>query len=143
MPFAVLAFNRDVPVVARILEALRVVLPEVPDMPDGTGAPQGSKVEHTLAFFKQHVAGIAPTDAYRAFLAHWLLTMRHAATDAHAILRLRSRGWSPAYLARAERWTVELTGLRPSFATNGELCARRAQLRVRCRCKGCAFTSTP
>ncbi len=111
VPFAVLAFNRDVPVVARVLDALQVALPEVPD------APQGSQVGHSLAFFKQYVAGIAPVDAYRAFLAHWLLTMRHAATDAHAIFDCDLAAWSPAWLARAEQWTTELTGLQPSFAT--------------------------
>jgi len=111
VPFAVLALNRHVPLVQQTMEALQVKLPE----PQTGAGPQ--RVESYLTFYKEHVATIAPLQAYRAFLAHWLLTLRDAATHADALFDCDLAGHSPAYLEGAERWIHELTGLRPSFGS--------------------------
>ncbi|MFM0723793.1 hypothetical protein PQQ53_08885 [Paraburkholderia strydomiana] len=112
IPYAVLASNRHVPTVARVLEALRVELPHLP-----TELAE-QPFERRLAFFKQHVGEIAPTMMYRAFLAHWLLTLRHAATHAHAVFDCDLAVHSSAYALAAEGWVADLTGLTPSFGTS-------------------------
>ncbi|SDI09243.1 hypothetical protein [Paraburkholderia phenazinium] len=120
VPFVVLALNRHVPLVQRTIAALQVELP-VP--PAGTEA---QIVESYLSFYKEHVATIAPLQAYRAFLAHWILTLRDAATHADALFDCDLAGHSPAYIEGAERWIRELTGLRPSFrSARGEAGAER------------------
>ncbi|NKJ49333.1 hypothetical protein CIC12_21895 [Burkholderia sp. SG-MS1] len=111
VPFAVLALNRHTPVVDRTLDALHIDLPEVSrrDGEETFGA--------YLDFFKPYVKTIAPASAYRAFLVHWLLTLRHAATHAHAIFDCDLAARSPTYTQAAERWIADFTGLEPSFGT--------------------------
>ena len=111
VPFVVLALNRHVPLVQQTMAALGVVLPPP------TGDAQAQTVEACLAVYKEHIAAITPLQAYRAFLAHWLLTLRDAATHAHAIFDCDLAGHSPAYIAGAEQWIGELTGLKPSFGS--------------------------
>jgi hypothetical protein len=107
----VLALNRHVPLVQQTMDALGVVLP-----PQTDGADMQT-VEACLAVYKPHVAAITPLDAYRAFLAHWLLTLRDAATHANAIFDCDLAGHSPAYIEGAEQWISDLTGLKPSFGS--------------------------
>jgi hypothetical protein len=60
VPFAVLALNRHVPLVTRLLDALNIDLPEVPrELENGTFEPY-------LARFKQHVMNISPTPCWQA-----------------------------------------------------------------------------
>ncbi|WP_118178473.1 hypothetical protein [Paraburkholderia phosphatilytica] len=117
VPFAVLSFNRDDPVVRRTLDALRVTLPDVP-------APSALEhrdiVVHTLTYFSQYVASLAPLDAYRGFLAHWLLSLRHVAMHADAIFDCDLASWSPHYLQSAQRWVQRLTGLAPTFPSSAQ-----------------------
>lgn len=110
IPFVVLALNRHVPLVQQTMDALGVVL--LPES-DHAAAPT---VEAHLALYKEHIAAITPLQAYRAFLAHWLLTLRDA-HHADAIFDCDLAGHSPAYIAGAERWINELTGLEPSFGS--------------------------
>jgi hypothetical protein len=112
IPFAVLALNRDTPVVDRMLDALHIDLPEVSSRGSGE-----ETFERYLDFFKQHAMNVAPAAAYRTFLGHWLLTLQHAATHAHAIFDCDLAVWSPAYTRAAEGWVADLTGLEPSFGT--------------------------
>ena len=109
VPFAVLALNGDVPVVQQTMSALGV---ELPPQPDGAVA---QTMESYLTLFKDHVAAITPLQAYRAFLAHWLLTLRDTAKHANAIFDCDLAAHSPAYLEGAERWIGELTGIHPSL----------------------------
>lgn len=111
VPFAVLALNRDTPMVERMLDALHIDLPAV------SREPGEETVGPYLDFFKQHVVSVAPAAAYRAFLGHWLLTLQHAATHAHAIFDCDLAARSPAYTQAAERWVADLTGLKPTFGT--------------------------
>jgi hypothetical protein len=111
VPFAVLALNRDTPVVGRLLDSLHIDLPQVSrESGEETFGPY-------LDFFKRYVMNIAPAAAYRAFLGHWLLTLRHAATHADAIFDCDLATRSPAYTQAAERWVADFTGLEPSFGT--------------------------
>jgi hypothetical protein len=120
VPFVVLALNRHVPLVRQTLEALQV---ELPGPPAGDG-PQG--IESHLTFYKAYVATIAPLQAYRAFLAHWLLTLRDVATHADALFDCDLAGHSAVYLEGAGRWIHELTGLRPPLGnTQREPAAER------------------
>jgi hypothetical protein len=118
VPFAVLALNRDVPIVQRTMRALRVEL-----APPLAGA-DGQTMESYLTVYKEHVATIAPLQAYRAFLAHWMLTLRDTAKHADAIFDCDLAAHSPAYLEGAERWIGELTGLRPSLRSAHREAAR-------------------
>ena len=111
VPFVVLALNRHVPLVQQTMDALGVVLPPQ------TGGAHAQTVEACLAIYKEHIAAITPLEAYRAFLAHWLLTLRDAATHANAIFDCDLAGHSPAYIEGAERWISDLTGLKPSFGS--------------------------
>jgi hypothetical protein len=111
VPFAVLALNRHTPMVKQMLDALHIDLPEV------SRKSEEETVGPYLDFFKQHAANVAPATAYRAFLGHWLLTLQHAATHAHAIFDCDLAARSPAYTQAAERWIADLTGLEPSFGT--------------------------
>jgi hypothetical protein len=63
------------------------------------------------------VQGSVRTAGRRGFLAHWLLTLRDAATHADAIFDCDLAARSPAYLANAECWLEELTGLSPSLGS--------------------------
>jgi hypothetical protein len=114
VPLAVLALNRDVPVVQQTMEALRIQLPLDPKA--APGSPLRS-FESYIDFYKEHVQTIAPAQAYRGFLAHWLLTLRDAATQADAIFDCDLAARSPAYLKSSERWLEELTGLTPSLGS--------------------------
>lgn len=111
IPFAVLDMNRHVRTVAQVLAALHVKLPEAPP------GPQERTLERYLAFYKDHVKTIAPTTVYRAFLGHWLLTLQHASTHAHAIFDCDLAARSPAYAGAAECWVADMSGLRPSFGS--------------------------
>jgi hypothetical protein len=111
IPFAVLDMNRHVPIVKRVLELLRIELPEVPQ------ARNERRLDQCLTFFKQHVTTIAPAAAYRAFLAHWLLTLQHATTHTDAIFDCDLAARSSAYTEAAERWIADMTGLEPSFGS--------------------------
>ncbi|MGA7777604.1 MAG: hypothetical protein WCA85_07800 [Paraburkholderia sp.] len=123
VPLAVLALNRDVPVVQQTMEALRIDLPLASKAPPGSRGSRGSPdeslqtFESYIDFYKEHVQSIAPAQAYRGFLAHWLLTLRDAATQADAIFDCDLAARSPAYLESAERWLEELTGLTPSLGS--------------------------
>ena len=114
VPLAVLALNRDVPVVQQTMEALQIQLPLNPKA--APGSPLRS-FESYIDFYKEHVQTIAPAQAYRGFLAHWLLTLRDAATQADAIFDCDLAARSPAYLESSERWLEELTGLTPSLGS--------------------------
>ncbi|SMG26858.1 hypothetical protein [Paraburkholderia susongensis] len=116
VPFAVLALNRDTPVVEQMLEGLHIDLPRISR--ESTEKPFGA----CLDFFKQHVMNVAPADAYRAFLAHWLLASQHATTHADAIFDCDLAARSPAYTRAAERWVADLTGLEPSFGSARQTC---------------------
>ncbi|USX04886.1 hypothetical protein [Paraburkholderia fungorum] len=111
VPFAVLALNRHAPMVGRVLDALHI------DLPDVSHKPGEESFGTFLDFFRQHAVSVAPAAAYRAFLGHWLLTLQHAATHAHAIFDCDLAARSPAYTQAAERWVADLTGLAPSFGT--------------------------
>lgn len=142
VPFAVLALNRHVPIVQQTMDALQIDLPPRPDGSTGSTSstssmasvgPTGLHVptfEASIAFYKAHIATLAPLQAYRAFLAHWLLTLRDAATHADAIFDCDLAGRSPAYVEGAERWLGDLTGLSPSLRS-----ARREETAER----GCGF----
>jgi hypothetical protein len=117
VPFAVLWFNRRDPVVKRTLDALRVAMPEVPAQ---SAADRRGIVEYALTFFSQYVASIAPLEAYKGFLAHWVLSLRHVATHADAIFDCDLASWSPHYLQTAEAWVERLTGLTPSFPSSAQ-----------------------
>ncbi|HTI18022.1 MAG TPA: hypothetical protein VL598_10190 [Trinickia sp.] len=108
-PFAVLTMTQHEPITRWVLDALQI---ELPALPPGTN----ETLEACLDFFKQYVQHTAPATCYRAFLAHWLLASRHAATHAHALFDCDLAAWSPAYVQAAERWMVELSGLAPSFS---------------------------
>ncbi|WP_321962082.1 hypothetical protein [Paraburkholderia sp. J7] len=111
IPFAVLDMNRHVPLARKVIEALRVTLPEMPE--------SGTRVtlEARLTFWKQYVAQIDPADAYRGFLAHWLLTLRHAFTSSDAVFDCDLAARSPAYAQAAEQWIAEMSGLNPSLGS--------------------------
>ena len=111
VPFVVLALNRHVRLVQQTMDALGVVL-----LPQ-TGGADAQTVEACLAVYKEHIAAITPVEAYRAFLAHWLLTLRDAATHANAIFDCDLAAHSPAYIEGAEHWIRDLTGLKPSFGS--------------------------
>ncbi|HEY1998820.1 hypothetical protein, partial [Paraburkholderia sp.] len=100
VPFAVLALNREVPMVQQALEALHIDLPQLPQ--DASG--DAPSFDTCLTFFKDHIATLPPLQVYRAFLGHWLLTLRYAATHSDAIFDCDLAGHSPAYVAGAERW---------------------------------------
>ncbi|RFU45955.1 hypothetical protein [Paraburkholderia sp. DHOC27] len=117
VPLAVLSMNRDVPLVRQTLEALRIELPVMPAPLAGAAGEAPATFEACIDFFKDHVQAISPVQAYRGFVAHWLLTLRDAATQADAIFDCDLAARSPAYLASAERWLEELTGLTPSLGT--------------------------
>lgn len=111
IPFAVLDMNRHVPSVVQVLDALHVKLPE---------PPQGDRertLEQYLEFYKEHVTTLAPLDVYRAFLAHWLLSLRHASAHADAIFDCDLAARSSAYSGAAEHWIAEMSGLKPSFGS--------------------------
>lgn len=113
VPFAVLALNRHLPIVQQTLDALRIDLPQVPQHV----SDDACSFETCLTFFKDHIAAARPLQVYRAFLGHWLLTLRYAATHSDAIFDCDLAGHSPAYVEGAERWINELTGLAPSFGS--------------------------
>jgi hypothetical protein len=123
VPLAVLAMNADVPLARQTMEALKIDLPrawrdsrELGASPDPTGA-SAREFESCIDFYKEHVQSLSPAQAYRGFLAHWLLTLRDAATQADAIFDCDLAARSPAYLEGAERWLEELTGLSPSLGS--------------------------
>jgi hypothetical protein len=117
VPLAVLALNRDVPLVRQTLEAMRVALPSDPAARSGSNGGSSQTFESYIEFYKEHVQSMSPAQAYRGFLAHWLLTLRDAATHADAIFDCDLAARSPAYLANAECWLEELTGLSPSLGS--------------------------
>jgi hypothetical protein len=126
VPLAVLAMNADVPLVRQSMAALEIDLPyesrewsdsrEPGASSDSTGVPARA-FESCIDFYKEHVQSLSPAQAYRGFLAHWLLTLRDAATQADAIFDCDLAARSPAYLEGAERWLEELTGLSPSLGS--------------------------
>jgi hypothetical protein len=117
VPLAVLALNRDVPLVQQALEAMHVTLPSDSGAGSGADGESSQTFESYIEFFKERVQSMSPAQAYRGFLAHWLLTLRDAATHADAIFDCDLAARSPAYLANAERWLEELTGLSPSLGS--------------------------
>jgi hypothetical protein len=108
--FAVLSLTKREPVARFVIDALKVELPQLP-----TGS-EAASLTRRLDFFKRHVTRISPASCYRAFLAHWLLEARHAATHAHALFDCDLAARSPAYTQAAEQWIAGLSGLQPSFA---------------------------
>ncbi|WP_321786740.1 hypothetical protein [Paraburkholderia sp. J94] len=114
IPFAVLDMNRHVPLARKVMEALRIDLPEVPDE---TESGEVITLEARLSFFKDYVAKIDPADAYRGFLAHWLLTLRHAFTSSDAVFDCDLAARSPVYAQAAEQWIAKMSGLNPSFGS--------------------------
>jgi hypothetical protein len=117
VPLAVLALNRDVPLVRQTMEAMRIALPPHTLTSSGSAGESSQTFESCIDFFKEHVQSISPAHAYRGFLAHWLLTLRDAATHADAIFDCDLAARSPAYLESAQRWLEELTGLTPSLGS--------------------------
>lgn len=111
IPFVVLHLNRHVPMVAQVLTALNVELPEPMQ------GPREQTLEQHLDFYKDRVKTLAPATVYRAFLAHWLLTLRHTSMHAHAIFDCDLAARSSAYAGAAERWIAEMSGLQPSFGS--------------------------
>ena len=126
VPLAVLASNLGEPIVTRVLNALKVDLPFLP------GSPETQTLAASLAFYKQQAGQMPAADVYRAFLAHWLLTLQHAATHAQAIFDCDLAVRSPAYAHSAERWIESLTGLTPTLSN-----ARRSDSQQR----DCGFDS--
>lgn len=117
VPLAVLALNRDVPLVRQTMEALRIELPLDPKALSSSAGESSQTFESCIDFYKEHVQSIAPAQVYRGFLAHWLLTLRDVATQADAIFDCDLAARSPAYLEGAQRWLEELTGLAPSLGS--------------------------
>ncbi|MEI7290920.1 hypothetical protein WCQ02_02080 [Paraburkholderia tropica] len=111
IPFAVLDMNRHVPLARKVMDALRITLPEMPE------SGEAITLETRLTFFKEYVAKIDPADAYRGFLAHWLLTLRHAFTSSDAVFDCDLAARSPVYAQAAEQWIAEMSGLSPSFGS--------------------------
>ncbi|MDE1179041.1 hypothetical protein [Paraburkholderia sp.] len=111
IPFAVLDMNRNAPMVKRVLEALHV------ELPDASRTFKDTTLDQCVDFYKQHVKTIAPETAYRAFLAHWLLTLQHATAHSDAIFDCDLAARSSAYAEAAEHWIAKMSGLEPSFGS--------------------------
>jgi hypothetical protein len=109
LPFMVLAFNRRVPIVEQVLSSLQIALPRELQ---STGE---LSIDDCLAVYKAHVARITPADAYRAFVGYWLLTLRHAVTQADAVFDCDLAMGSREYLTAVEDWIARMSGLRPSL----------------------------
>ncbi|HVE11011.1 MAG TPA: hypothetical protein VNE00_27410 [Paraburkholderia sp.] len=104
-PFRVLGLNRHEPLVSAALQAFDVRLP--PDAPTSDDA--------YAAVCEQYARSVAGENAYRAFLALWVLCAARMPNAADMVLDIDRLGHERAYAARAAAEFHARTGLAPRF----------------------------
>ena len=105
-PFRVLGLNQTEPVVQRVIEACEVRLP--PDPP--------VSMEQYAAVCEQYARTAEGTNAYRAFVALWILAVSRMRDDQDLVLDIDEVGQSPSYAADLRAQFIAQADVAPDFS---------------------------
>jgi hypothetical protein len=104
-PFRVLGLNQAEPIVKQVIEVCGVRLPPTPV----------TSIDDYAAACEQYVRTVEGDNAYRAFLALWILCAWRSADDADLLVDLDRLGQSPEYGSALRAQVRAQVDITPSF----------------------------
>lgn len=107
-PFRLLGLNRDEPVVRQVIELLDVRLPIAPAM-------STFSAEEYAVLCEQYVRTVDGDNAYRAFMALWILSAARMAQSADVVIDQDRLGTSKEYVAALRDTFTARTRVSPDF----------------------------
>lgn len=110
-PFRVLGFRQNEPIVRQVMAECGVKLPPV--------AP--TSYEAYAAACEQYAQTVEGSDAYRAFIAHWILCVWRMLTNAELVVDTELLGQSADYAAALDARFQARTGLMPDLGETRNL----------------------
>jgi hypothetical protein len=122
-PFRVLGLNQAEPVVKQVIEVCGVRLPSTPV----------SSIDEYAATCEHYVRTVEGDNAYRAFLALWILCALRSAGDADLLVDVDRLGQSPEYASALHAQVRAQVDIAPGFsgARNLVMETRRSSRRMK------------
>lgn len=122
-PFRVLGLNQAEPVVKQVIEVCGVRLPSTPV----------SSIDEYAATCEHYVRTVEGDNAYRAFLALWILCALRSAGDADLLVDIDRLGQSPEYASALHAQVRAQVDIAPGFsgARNLVMETRRSSRRMK------------
>ena len=105
-PFRVLGLNQAEPVVMQAIELCGVRLPPTP----------ASSIDEYAETCEQYVRTVEGDNAYRAFLALWILCALRSVADANLLIDMDRLGQSPEYASALHAQVRSRVDIAPSFS---------------------------
>ncbi len=113
-PFRVLGLNQGEPIVKQVIEACGVRLPPVPV----------TSVDEYAAACEQYVRTVDGDNAYRGFMAMWILCAVRSLDQADLLVDLDRLGQSPAYASALRAQIQGQVAITPDFGGARDLVAQ-------------------
>jgi hypothetical protein len=123
-PFRVLGLNQTEPIVRQVIDLCEVRLPPAP-----SGA--AASADEYAAICEQFARTVEGANAYRAFIALWILCAVRICDDVDLVIDMDRLGQSPAYADSLRASFHRSTGLNADFGGARDLMAEAARLSTR------------